>query len=61
MATNTQRITALENKLKNSGTGGVSHAADPAVVRPAWAKVIWVGSVQPQKALDGDLWLDTTS
>lgn len=34
----------------------VTHGTNPDVARPSADVVTWVGSVRPQRAVDGDLW-----
>lgn len=39
----------------------VTHGTNPSYVRPpVTVAVIWIGSVQPTNAIDGDVWLDTS-
>lgn len=44
-----------------SGLGYVNHGVTAGASRPSgWAAVLWLGSVQPTNAVDGDIWIDTT-
>ena len=45
----------------NSYNSTVTHATNAAYSRPPVnVAVIWIGSVQPSNAIDGDVWLDTS-
>ena len=65
MATNTERIAALEKKVANmvayrkeTGVGTVHHGENNNVARPGgYAIILWQGSVTPIHAVDGDLWV----
>lgn len=56
----------LLNKVDNStraasGLGYVNHGASAGVARPTgWAAILWLGSVEPSNAQNGDVWMDTT-
>lgn len=57
---------ARESKTQPTVNGSpvmvtVNHGATAGTARPIGAvTVMWVGSVTPTNALDGDLWVDTT-
>ena len=36
----------------------IKHDDDGDLSRPDFAFVIWIGSVEPSNAVDGDIWLD---
>jgi hypothetical protein len=38
----------------------VKHNTDATVARPSIGTAIWIGSVEPNNALDGDIWMDTS-
>jgi hypothetical protein len=47
--------------LSDSGMGYVNHGSTAGAARPTgYAAITWVGSVQPDNAVDGDVWVDTT-
>lgn len=48
-------------KATASGLGYMNHGVTAGATRPTgWAAVLWVGSVSPTNAVDGDVWIDTT-
>lgn len=45
----------------NADKGVVLHGADAAAPRPeGYLSIEWVGSVEPDNAIDGDTWINTT-
>lgn len=60
MSAPTIRTTLLSSS--SAGSSVVSHGATAGTARPSIATaVIWVGSVTPTNAVDGDVWIDTSS
>jgi hypothetical protein len=52
-------VTGSGGAVAGGAMGAVNHGADADVARPDYDVVHWVGSVEPDNALDGDLWTDT--
>ena len=54
-------IDGTQFRLGGNGMGVVQHGGNANVARPAagLAYFIWVGSVQPSNAVNGDLWMNT--
>ena len=67
MATNTERIAALEKKVANmvayrkeTGVGFCHHGQNANTDRPGgYAIIVWMGGVTPTKAVDPDVWIVT--
>jgi hypothetical protein len=64
--TNNPALSSLIKQLQimcaETGCGFRFHGDDDTVSRPdGWASVLWVGSVPPLNALDGDTWVDLTT
>lgn len=54
-------INEIEDALLGAGMGYVDHGATAATARPeGFIAVTWHGSVEPDNAEDGDLWVDST-
>jgi len=49
---------AAIDELVSGGTKQVVHAADATVARPPWQMVIWIGTVEPDNMITGDLWIN---
>lgn len=49
-----------EDAVKAGATAYVNHGATAGTARPSgYAAVVWIGSVEPTNASNGDIWLDT--
>jgi hypothetical protein len=54
-------VTGSGGAVAGGAMGAVNHGSDPDAARPDYDVVHWVGSVEPNNALDGDLWTDTAA
>lgn len=60
MATQAE-LDAAVGDIDESGKGFVAHGADKTVARPSgFASIEWQGSVEPENAIDGDTWIETS-
>lgn len=66
MATNTQRIAALETKVDNliksraaSDLGVVLHGDNAGEPRPGvtYKALLWIGAAEPANGAEGDIWI----